>query len=102
VLAHGAKVLSDSFADEGSSLASQDPNFCPSSCPFPFPECRSHRTISSYGDFLSSIGKDGRTHFKGEFGLRIDLCKIINGATWLFIELEIKLDSRQTFFMHMG
>ena len=76
--------------------------FCPSSCPFSFPECRSHKTISSYGDFLSRIGKDGRTHFKGEFGLRIDLCKIINGATWLFIELEIKLDSRQTFFMHMG
>jgi hypothetical protein len=39
--------------------------------------------------------------FKGEFGLRTDLCKIINGATWLFIELEIKLDSRQSFLVHM-
>lgn len=37
--------------------------------------------------------------FKEEFGVRIDLCKIINGATWLFIELEIKLGSRQTLLV---
>lgn len=38
--------------------------------------------------------------FKEEFGVRDDLCKIINGATWLFMEEEIKLDSRQSLLVH--
>lgn len=93
----GGKALPDSCAGAGSPPPSPRLPFARSASP----------NAEAMGLFaaIAALQADWRRlkdTFQGEFCLRTDLCKIINGATWLFIELEIKLDSRQSFLVHMG
>lgn len=92
VLAHEARAVLDSCTGREFPFHSLGPLF--------LLRGRDHRTVSSHQPkLLKPCWNWLKDTFKEEFGVGSDLCRIVNGATWLFIEVEIKLDSRQSFLV---